>query len=174
MNTESHEIIQAKINQLDLDPIKFKLAHEYKYKAAQLDTLEKWYKRFLFLTFIHPGRSVVICQAIDKFWHQHILDTAKYAEDCENTFGVFLHHFPYFGLRGEDDYKALQQAYRETIQLMIEEFGESPEDDLKAALGPEGTIQSEAASSCSDCDHIWPDISSAIDTNRPRFHSIMG
>lgn len=27
----------------------------------------------------------------------------KYAADCEAVFGYFLHHFPYVGLRGEED-----------------------------------------------------------------------
>lgn len=33
-------------------------------------------------------------QDIDDFWHQHILDTRKYAIDCEYLFGFMLHHDP--------------------------------------------------------------------------------
>ncbi len=54
----------------------------------------------------------------------HILDTRKYAADCETTFGYFLHHFPYLGLRGEEDAQALQAAFLEMQRLTVEEFGE--------------------------------------------------
>ena len=33
-------------------------------------------------------------QAVDEFWHQHILNTKKYANDCQNIFGFFVHHLP--------------------------------------------------------------------------------
>eukprot|EP01116_Phalansterium_solitarium_P017493 TRINITY_DN431_c0_g1_i1.p1 TRINITY_DN431_c0_g1~~TRINITY_DN431_c0_g1_i1.p1 ORF type:complete len:232 (+),score=15.46 TRINITY_DN431_c0_g1_i1:172-867(+) len=29
---------------------------------------------------------------VDKIWHKHILQTRKYAEDCQLVFGEFLHH----------------------------------------------------------------------------------
>ena len=54
----------------------------------------------------------------------HILDTRKYAADCEATFGHFLHHFPYLGLRGADDMKALASAFDAMQQLYLKEFGE--------------------------------------------------
>ena len=47
----------------------------------------------------------------------HILDTRKYAADCEAAFGHFVHHFPYLGLRGEEDTKALEAAFVNMQQL---------------------------------------------------------
>src|SRR5581483_9524182 len=61
---------------------------------------------------------------IDTFWHGHILDTMKYAEDCQNVFGFFLHHFPYFGLRGEEDATKLAEAGKTMHRLYEREFGE--------------------------------------------------
>ena len=31
---------------------------------------------------------------VDEFWHQHILDTRKYRDDCENIFGHYMDHTP--------------------------------------------------------------------------------
>ena len=57
-------------------------------------------------------------------WHYHILDTEAYAVDCEKAFGRFLHHFPYFGMRGDDDAMALADAYDWTLSTYREVFGE--------------------------------------------------
>ena len=58
-------------------------------------------------------------------WHYHILDTEKYAEDCRDIFGYFVHHFPYFGMRGDEDAQHLQAAFVETQELYVKEFGKS-------------------------------------------------
>ncbi|MCX7069356.1 MAG: hypothetical protein NTW85_16940 [Methylococcales bacterium] len=57
-----------------------------------------------------------------------ILDTQKYQEDCELLFGYFLHHFPYFGMRGKEDEENLKMAWTETRQLYKTRFGELPTD----------------------------------------------
>jgi len=119
-----------------------------------LALLEKWYKRFLYLTMRHPGKQIVIPEVLDVFWHHHILDTRKYADDCEKVFGQFLHHFPYFGLRGEEDRQALTNAYRDTLEIMRREWGETTEDELVALGGPAGA-EPDAPSLCSDCSGYW-------------------
>jgi len=70
-----------------------------------------------------PAQSLVPSKDIDAFWHQHILDTKKYAEDCDMIFGYFLHHFPYFGIRGEDDARSLKEAFADTKKLFLDYFG---------------------------------------------------
>jgi hypothetical protein len=69
---------------------------------------------------------VVPSKEIDIFWHTHILDTQKYMSDCENLFGKYIHHFPYFGMRGEKDRRHLEKAFCETEKLFLLHFGESP------------------------------------------------
>jgi len=81
---------------------------------------------FLALHLAYPEMDVVPCKIVDEMWHQHILDTAAYREDCEAIFGRFLDHFPHFGMRGEDDARALEDAYVETIDRYREAFGEPP------------------------------------------------
>jgi hypothetical protein len=51
------------------------------------------------------------------------LDTQKYQEDCERVFGYFLHHFPYFGMRGEEDAENLKHAWAESCALYEKRFG---------------------------------------------------
>jgi hypothetical protein len=57
-------------------------------------------------------------------WHYHILDTRAYHGDCQRVFGGYFHHFPYFGLRGDDDARRLQAAFAKTKALYEETFGE--------------------------------------------------
>jgi hypothetical protein len=66
---------------------------------------------------------------VDKFWHGHILDTMKYAEDCQRVFGYFLHHFPYFGMRDAEDAANLANAAATTRRLYEQEFGAGKAED---------------------------------------------
>jgi hypothetical protein len=61
---------------------------------------------------------------IDEFWHNHILDTRRYIEDCSRIFGYYRHHYPYFGLRGPEDECALQVAFDRSNERYLAEFGE--------------------------------------------------
>lgn len=173
MTTITWEQLQKRLDQLDLEPIKVKLVHEHGYGLEQLAILEKWYKRFLFLTAAYPEKQIVIPEILDAFWHHHILDTRKYAEDCEVVFGQFLHHFPYFGLRGEDDRLALHNAYRETLELMRREWDETPEVEL-ASFGGFAGADAEVPSLCSDCSGYWNDGDSMEARRRPRLADIFG
>ncbi|MEO3853527.1 hypothetical protein [Acrocarpospora sp. B8E8] len=105
--------LAARVDALDLEPIAYKLMHPEPGRVgvtlAQADQLIGAYRLFLKLCGWYPRESIVPSTAVDEAWHTHILDTAKYAQDCEEVFGYFLHHFPYLGLRGADD-EALSRA----------------------------------------------------------------
>ena len=134
------------IDQLDLDPIKVKLMDSeegYGWSRALADTVERQYRQFLKLLASHSSESVVPTQHIDKFWHAHILDTHKYAEDCQNIFGRFIHHFPYFGMRGEQDKRNLRSASKRTHAIVAKIFGN---DSWKIPA-----LDSETASICTSC-----------------------
>jgi len=122
------EQIVAAIQALDLDPIKVKLMDPEEgqgWSREYLDQMEIEYKRFLTLSAKYPEETIATSKDVDKFWHGHILDTLKYAEDCQNVFGYFLHHFPYFGMRGEEDAANLAEAGKTTNRLYEKEFGEA-------------------------------------------------
>ena len=108
----SAESFQA-IADLDLEPIKVKLMHEESgegWSLQKANAVEFEYRRFLYLMKTFPQEQTAPLMDVDTFWHYHILDTMKYAVDCQAVFGYFLHHFPYIGLRGEDDEAAHQRV----------------------------------------------------------------
>jgi hypothetical protein len=101
------------IADLDLDPIKVKLMHKESGEGWTLEyanAIEFEYRRFLYLMKKFPNEPAAPLFDVDIFWHYHILDTMKYAVDCDSVFGYFLHHFPYVGLRDEEDEVTHQRA----------------------------------------------------------------
>ena len=124
--TASQQDMSA-IAELDLDPIKVKLMHEESGEGWTLEkasAVEVEYRRFLILMKMYPQEQTAPLFDVDTFWHYHILDTMKYASDCEQVFGYFLHHFPYIGLRGEDDEKAHHRVGERMRELYETTFGE--------------------------------------------------
>lgn len=118
-----------RLKALDLSMVRMKLADPIEGKGwtiNELDLAEREYRRFLALNIAYPEESIVPCEMVDVVWHGHILDTAAYAGDCEQIFGFFLHHFPYFGLRGPDDAAQLVDAYDRTVELYTAAFDEPP------------------------------------------------
>lgn len=115
----------AAIATLNLDPIKVKLTHRSgeNWSCEHADAVEVEYRRFLFLMKKFPNEVTAPMVDVDTFWHYHILDTMKYAADCESVFGYFLHHFQYYGMRGEEDFAALAVAGNRMNELYAQTFG---------------------------------------------------
>ena len=114
---------------LDLEPIVFSLIRRDDgpgWLVEKCRLIEKWYRRFFYLAHLYRDNELVPTKDIDLFWHTHILDTQKYMEDCDRLLGRYYHHFPYFGMRGEDDRKNLERAFDQTESLYLKHFGESP------------------------------------------------
>lgn len=116
------------ITALDLEPIKVKLMHQESGEGWSLEranAVEFEYRRFLMLMKKYPHEATSPLIDVDTFWHYHILDTMKYAADCEAVFGYFLHHFPYIGMRGADDEATLARIGQRMQELYEAEFGDS-------------------------------------------------
>lgn len=114
------------IIELDLEPIMVKVMDKeegYGWTLEFTKRVATEYKRYLTLCLENPDFPMVPSTFVDNFWHLHILDTQKYAEDCETVFGYFLHHFPYFGMRGTEDLDNLKQAWTDTCALYETRFG---------------------------------------------------
>lgn len=150
---KTKEKFNKKLAKLDLEPIIFKLVKdpdsEIPWSLEKADYAAQEYKKFLTLYYLYKGKGKILSpnKLVDQFWHQHQLDSEKYREDCEllfaNTFqiivskllravfnplGICIHatmvdHFPYFGMRGEEDAENLAKSYRDTVQLGVEHFG---------------------------------------------------
>lgn len=115
----------AEIDALDLEPIKFKISCKeegYGWTSEHVDRIERAYRRYLVVLAKFPQLQIAPTRDIDAFWHAHILDTRKYAADCERIFGGFVHHYPYLGLLGDRD--KLDQAASTLRQLFVSEFAE--------------------------------------------------
>jgi hypothetical protein len=120
------EAALARVAELDFTMLKQKLGQEKGWSPEQQEEVEDLYRRFLALNVAYPDRKICPTGPVDEFWHAHILDTRAYAQDCEYLFGQYLHHFPYFGMRGPEDYAALQTAFDDSRELFIHHFGIDP------------------------------------------------
>lgn len=133
------------IDTLDFTLLKSKLCHEEGEGWAPdwADRTITKYKRWLYLILKNPTIRLVPSKHIDTVWHHHILDTNAYLRDCNHVFGYFLHHFPYYGLRGDADADSLNQSFLRTMQMYRETWLEEMTFDASAV--------------CSDgqgnCDH---------------------
>ncbi|MGX4643428.1 glycine-rich domain-containing protein [Massilia sp. SYSU DXS3249] len=118
----------ALVSALDLEPIKTKLMHKESGEGWSLEhatAVEAEYRRFLYLAKVFPNEDIAPLVDVDTFWHYHILDTMKYARDCEQVFGYFKHHYPYLGLVGENGIEMQQHSGDRTRELYESSFGES-------------------------------------------------
>ena len=122
------------LRDLDLEPIVIKAIDSEEGLGWSFDfacQVADEYRKFLDLALTdEAGGAIVPSSLVDDFWHLHILDTQKYADDCERFLGFFLHHFPYFGMRGEEDAENLQVAWRRTLARYESAFGYSPPSAL--------------------------------------------
>lgn len=141
---ENQSIFMEDINQLNFNMLKLKLQDVDEGEGWSFDmceSIEVEYKRFLSLKRAYPELDIVPNGPVDIFWHRHILDTEAYYKDCEAVFGYFLHHYPYFGMNGEDDAQNLNNAFEQTKELYEYHFGESFVGEAKRCTAPKCRTQ---------------------------------
>ena len=126
------------INELDLDAIKVKLMHKESGEGWSLEkanAVEFEYRRFLILMKQFPEEETAPLMDVDTFWHYHILDTMKYARDCDAAFGFFLHHYPYVGIAAGTENEHVQAGER--MRALYEtEFGVVVKGDAAFCASP--------------------------------------
>ena len=94
------------IRNLDLSSVRAKLMETQGWSSEHAEEVEGGYKRFLY-ALAHKEPEDMLSppsQEIDEFWHQHILDTRKYREDCNTILGHYIDHTP--GLASEQQRRA--------------------------------------------------------------------
>lgn len=162
---EDREIL-TRIKTLNLEPMVFCLVEKDegpKWTLKRARVAEKWYRRFLFLIAKYPSRVIVPTKEIDQIWHTHILDSEKYFEDCGVVFGGYLHHFPYLGVRGDEDKKNLEDAFYQTMALFEFHFNETP---IGAEKDANASICGGGGHCSSGCSNKTPNVSIDL-TTRP-------
>lgn len=120
------EAALARVEALDFSMLKHKLGEEKGWSPEHQSEVENLYRKFLALNVVYADRKICPTGPVDEFWHAHILDTRAYEADCNYLFGQYLHHFPYFGMRGPDDFAELQTAFDQSKELFIRHFGIDP------------------------------------------------
>ncbi|MEI5996301.1 hypothetical protein H3V53_03485 [Paraburkholderia bengalensis] len=120
-----HEFLK-KLNRLDFGSLAYRLMNPEDrpgFSAEKtLDAIRK-YKGFLFICYANKGKAVSPSRYVDYVWHTHIADTELYSVQSAALFGHYLHHFPFFGKRGEADEEALRAASESTRQQALAYFG---------------------------------------------------
>ncbi len=116
-----------KLEALDLEPIAWRLMHPEDglgWSREQVTKAVTRYKMFLYVMHLYPNRAIIPTREMDIVWHFHILDTRKYAADCESLFGYFLHHRPGDGsIKSLADKAAIETAFASTLALFSEYCG---------------------------------------------------
>lgn len=83
------------LSRIDLEQIKLKLRQRLGWSKDKTERVTWEYVQFLH-QFV-GDKSIKVrppSNDLDEVWHQHILYTRKYAEDCKRFIGFFLHHEP--------------------------------------------------------------------------------
>ena len=110
---------------INLEMVKMKMQEKDEgagWSIEQCESAEIEYKRFLHMNLLFPKNAIVPNKIMDTVWHYHILDTRAYCKDSERVFGGYFHHFPYFGMRGDEDKQNLESSFEKTKQLYLEAF----------------------------------------------------
>jgi hypothetical protein len=103
---------------LDLESVRDSLMEKQGWTMERADAARAEYVRFLTLLRMKPGFMLVPWPNVDgqddldQFWHQHILDTAKYASDCNRLFGRMIHHNPHVVLGSGQETDAVAKTQR--------------------------------------------------------------
>jgi hypothetical protein len=118
---EKWDLIEA----LELDSVKDRILNKksfwWRWTQNNLDSIELEYRQFLYLAATNPTEIVVPwSEALDEFWHNHILDTVKYEKDCMAIFGKMFHHNPHLPAGSKEQV----EGYSKTKKMYKESFGD--------------------------------------------------
>jgi hypothetical protein len=120
--------VLAAIQALNLESVKTRLMDPELGKGwtrDYADAIEHAYKTFLSMVVKHQddAEEIMLSKDVDEFWHTHILQTMKYADDCQAVFGTFLHHAPHVGKLTNADHEKRAAQTEKTRALYEREFG---------------------------------------------------
>lgn len=109
------------INDIDLKPISKLVKLNLTNSNIDLEFAENLYRTFLLLHKYYPNQKLVPSVEMDIFWHNHILHSRKYFEDCNNFFGCYLHHHPEISIKNKREHES---HFANTMVLIKKHFNE--------------------------------------------------
>jgi hypothetical protein len=143
------EVISA-IQALDLESVKVRMMDAELgegWTREYADSIEAAYKIYLTMLAKHQehAEEIMLAKDVDEFWHTHILQTMKYADDCEKVFGTFLHHNPHVGPRTAQVLEERAALAEKTRRLYEAEFQKPGAAWAGVAFGASDAAFSSAA-----------------------------
>jgi hypothetical protein len=134
LTTKPVEHVVTAIQALDLESVKVRMMDpelSEGWTREYADSIEVAYKNYLTMLVKYPedAEDIVLSRDVDEFWHTHILQTIKYAEDCRNVFGNFLHHTPHAREGTPAELERRSALAEKTRRLYEQEFGDAPNAD---------------------------------------------
>jgi len=128
LTTRPTEQVIAAIQALDVESVKVRMMDPVRgegWTREHADAIEISYKNFLTMLVKHPedAEDIALSEDSDEFWHTHILQTIKYADDCQEIFGNFLHHSPHLEPITPAYLEKKSASVEKTRRLYEQEFG---------------------------------------------------
>jgi hypothetical protein len=151
---QKESTLDSVVESINLSKVKNKLMlpkpeEGEEWSEEKSDLVEFENKRFLTLIKRYPDEKFVPNKLMDEMWHRHILDTAAYRKDCRDVFGVFIDHYPYYGLNGVEDKANLDQDFLKTKVLYQINFGEEMDREAMAVrCGDDHACHAESSCAC--------------------------
>ena len=110
-------VYMEKLGKIDFSHIKAKMQRNTGMDHETALQAEELYKQYLALRAKHPHANIIPPKLADHMWHEHILSSRQYMEDCNNIFGDYLHH------NQVEDKDLLDEGWENSKNLYQQEFG---------------------------------------------------
>ena len=122
------DAVISAIRALDLESVKSRVMDQELgegWSREYAESVDQAYRHYLAMLVKYPehAEDIMLSKDVDEFWHTHILQTVKYADDCQAVFGNFLHHDPHIGPRTPADLEKRAALADKTRRLYEQEFG---------------------------------------------------
>lgn len=127
MEQQAQKIQAPSLPDFDLTTVVEQILHKPGYElweGQRIESAVAEYKKFCALCKYHPETSIIPGRDVDTLWHRHILNTEKYADDCQSYFGYFLHHRPHSRIK--QGTKEANDSWLNTLRLYEEMFQSPP------------------------------------------------
>ena len=164
LTTRPVEQVVAAVQALDLETVKMRMMDPVRgegWTRPYADSIEIAYKNYLTMLakYQEDAEDIILSEDVDEFWHTHILQTTKYANDCERVFGNFLHHEPHVGEVTSEDIELKERQAEKTRQLYEREFGSAQDaawagDVIKAENAASSAARIQAGNAASSAARI--------------------
>ena len=107
----------AKINHLNLEDIRLRIIEKHELPCQLANEIIAEYRKFLYMVAVKSknprtrDRGISPPPLVDIAWHLHLLDSKRYAKDCQEVLGFFLNHSPIQFRHEAGDFDLTMQLY---------------------------------------------------------------